>query len=644
MSYFPLFCRSTYSICQAVPKTDDFALKLKSLGFSGCALADIGNLGGVPTFVKAMKKADLKPLIGCEFAIVDDSFGPDSPFFTIKVLARNQDGWKSLIKAVSASHEPSRHRNHPRLSLRELASFQTSPGSWYVFTGSPGSTLFAEMFADAHQTYQAGTPSAVKGQLRPDWSERVLRAITGHQELFGDSLWLDLILSDPENLPAQAISAEGMRWASKRSGVPCVASIDCRYFQEDDAVDLRLLQCIDKKSPMSEVLKKIAKLNDFRSLWMFRSRRFHLPTLPEMQARFSSGELQASLDIAENCEPPDVGGKVYTPNFTCPDGKLPDEYFREVCREGWRQKVDPVLRSLPTTLRTQKRQEYADRIRMELDVLTEAGFSTYFLMVRDYTIFARDDLKTKVGPGRGSVGGSLASFLADVTRIDPVRYGLLFERFVNKGRLQKDNLTYPDIDLDFEPDAREKIIKYLCEKYGDECVCQMGTFLKLKGRSALRDVLRLHDRCGAAEINAITDPIPDEAAITDELQLMRDRHEEVSIILWSLQNNADQLREWCHIDKDGQLQGDLALDFAQAIRLEGLCRGMGKHASGVVVTPIPVSDIVPMVYDKSTKGRMTGYDMRDSEAAGLLKVDILGLSTLTNLSVFEQLARTGSMK
>lgn len=642
--YFPLFCRSTYSICRAIPKTDDFPGRLKKMGFPGCALADIGNLGGVPTFVKGMLKAGLKPLVGCEFVIVEDPTdkpkGP-FPFSTIKVLARNQEGWKNLIKAVSFSNDPIRHHGVPRLSLEELGAF--AGPSWHIFSGGPGSTLCHELFSDPHAALLGSTDEAVKSRLYSDWSGRLKSAIDRHRSIFGQNLWLDLVVSDPEILPAQGVLAAAMRWAGKQVGVPCVANVDSRYFDQEDAVDLRLLQCVERNVSMGAVLKSLDQENDFRPYWMFRSRNFHLPSPDELSRFYSEGELRASVDIAQDCEPPDVGGKVYAPNFVCPDGKSTDEYFREVCREGWRQKVEPVLKRLPAALRPAQKRVYGDRMKMELEVLTKAGFTSYFLMVRDYTIYARDVLKTKVGPGRGSVGGSLASFLADITRVNPIQYGLLFERFLNPGRLQTGNMTYPDIDLDFEPDACELIIQYLRDKYGPECVSQMGTFLKLKGRSALRDVLRLHSRCSFAELNAITEPIPDEAAITDELQQMRDRNEDVSIILWALQNNADELREWCHLDADGQLQGDLAFDFAQAIRLENCCRGMGKHASGVVVTPIPISDIVPMAYDKAEDAVVTGYDMRDSEAAGLLKVDILRLATLSKLSMFEKLMRTGSL-
>lgn len=638
--YFPLFCRSTYSICQGIPKTDEYQARIKSAGLAGCALADVGNLGGVPTFVTGMKKAGLKPLVGCEFVIVDDPLDKSSTSFsTIKALAKNQDGWRSLIKAVSYSNDPIRHHEVPRLSLKELAGFAKD---WYLFSGVCGSTLADCLFTDARAAFLAATFEGAKSKLCGDWSERLLKCIGRHQELFGKNLWLDLQMSDPEILPAQKVLTEAMRWASKRTGVPCVASIDCRYFDEADAVDLRLLQCVDRNVPMHSILKDLEKGQDFRPFWMFRSAKFHLPTEQELSV-FSSGELQATLDIAQECEVPDVGGKIYAPNFICPDGKSTDEYFREVCRDGWRQKIDPLLKALPVAVRGQKKKQYGDRISMELDVLTRAGFTSYFLMVRDYTIYARNVLKKKVGPGRGSVGGSLASYLADITRVDPVATDLLFERFLNPGRLQTGNMTYPDIDIDFEPDACELIIKYLRERYGHDCVSQMGTFLKLKGRSALRDVLRLHSRCSNAELNAITDPIPDEAAITDELQQMRDRNEDVSIILWSLQNHPDALREWCYLDQDGNLQGDLAFDFAQAIRLENCCRGMGKHASGVVVTPIPISDIVPMAYDRAENAVVTGYDMRDSEAAGLLKVDILRLITLSKLSMFERLMRTGSL-
>lgn len=210
-----------------------------------------------------------------------------------------------------------------------------------------------------------------------------------------------------------------------------------------------------------------------------------------------------------------------------------------------------------------------------------------------------------------------------------------------KCNIQDAKASLPDIDSDFPARSRDDIIAYAEKKYGPDRVCQMATFSRMQGRGALKDVLRAHERCNYEQMNQITAPIPDEAAISDELQEMLEAGEEPSIIRWALENVPDQLREWCWLNDDGELDGPLALDFAQAIRLEGTKRSQGKHASGVIISAVPLADVVPMVHDKSTGKMMVGVDMRDAEEMGLVKFDILGVAVLDKLQDAEQIVRTG---
>jgi DNA polymerase III alpha subunit len=197
----------------------------------------------------------------------------------------------------------------------------------------------------------------------------------------------------------------------------------------------------------------------------------------------------------------------------------------------------------------------------------------------------------------------------------------------------------PDIDTDFEIMRREEVIEYCRQRYGRDKVCQMATFSRIQGRGAMKEVLRAHQRCNSEDMNKITEAIPDEAEISDELQLMREETGESSIILWALQNNPDELKEWCFINDKGELDGAYALDFAQAIRLEGTKKSMSKHASGLIICSETLADIVPMVYDRSADEMMVGIDMRDAEDQGLVKFDILGLAALDKISMSERLIR-----
>jgi DNA polymerase-3 subunit alpha len=250
-----------------------------------------------------------------------------------------------------------------------------------------------------------------------------------------------------------------------------------------------------------------------------------------------------------------------------------------------------------------------------------------------------------------SGAGCLAGYLLDITQIDPIKYKLMFSRFLNAGRLSKDKMSLPDYDTDFPPDAREPIIAYVREKYGHDRVCQMATFGRMQGRSALKEVLRAHERCNFEEMNQITEFIPDEAAIQDELQAMREDGEEPSIIRWALEHHEKQLRPWAFVREDSaadapfesRLDGPLALDFAQAIRLEGKKKSMGKHPSGLVICSEPVDSVCPMVYDGKGDELMTAVDYREAEEMGLPKFDILGLSALACLEDYEHVVRTGKL-
>lgn len=192
-------------------------------------------------------------------------------------------------------------------------------------------------------------------------------------------------------------------------------------------------------------------------------------------------------------------------------------------------------------------------------------------------------------------------------------------------------VALPDIDVDFEARYRQDVIQYLRDKYGADKVCQMSTFSRMQGRAAMKDVLRSHSRCGEEEANRITEFIPDESEISDQLQEMREETGEASIIRWALEHNGDKLKDWCYLDETGELQGPLALDFAQAIRLEGTYRNMSRHASGVIISSQPLADIAPMLVDKSSGHAVIALSMIESEAIGFVKFDILGLQSLDKI-------------
>jgi DNA polymerase-3 subunit alpha len=233
------------------------------------------------------------------------------------------------------------------------------------------------------------------------------------------------------------------------------------------------------------------------------------------------------------------------------------------------------------------------------------------------------------------------SYLIGITNIDPIKYDLLFERFYSAGRNTKDRISLPDIDVDVPILKRETVIEYIKNKYGDDKVSQMITFNTMKGRGALKDVLRVYGNISFEEMNKITKYIPDEAKISDDLQEMKEETGESSIIRWSLENNSEQLKEWCYIDENNELQGPLAKRFEQAIRLEGTKSNQSKHAAGIAISSIPLNEICPMIYNNKNEQSIAGMEMQDLEALGVIKFDILGIAFLDKTMCVSNLLSQG---
>ena len=334
-------------------------------------------------------------------------------------------------------------------------------------------------------------------------------------------------------------------------------------------------------------------------------------------------------EIFNKVENFNILSKPILPRFDVPKKyKNEGDYLRHLAREGW-------MKILHDKIATEEdRKVYGDRFKKEFKVIEKADLFGYFLIVWDILDWCREQ-GWMVGPGRGSAAGCLISYLVGITEIDPIEFDLLFERFYNEGRNTADHVSLPDVDMDVPSDKREEIIVRLKEKYGALNVGQMLTFGRLQGRSAIKEVLRVNDACGFAEMNEITKYIPDEAAISDQLAEMDE--EDRSIILWALQNRANDLIDYCHIDEEGNLVGDFAEYFQQAIDIEGTFRNQGKHAAGVVISANPLHEVCPMVNQKSGGEKIAGLEMNDLEALGHVKFDLLGLSLLDKLMKVKEL-------
>ena len=387
------------------------------------------------------------------------------------------------------------------------------------------------------------------------------------------------------------------------------------YVSKEDADCHRVMLCSGMKTTMKKVQSMIKDKQEVDNQEYFESDEFYLPE-PELR-----DDMEIVNKIANLCEEYEVAGKPMLPTFECPDGIDEDNYVTELCREGWRKKLIPFNK-----VETEEdKRKYAERIRHELQVIFKAGLSGYFLIVQDIVNHVKRQ-GWLAGPGRGSAAGCLVSYLLDITGVDPIEYDLIFERFYNEGRNTENYVSLPDVDMDVPAEHRDEVIDYIKEKYGHENVAQMITFGRLQGRAALKEVLRINDAVSFSEMNTITDSIPDEAKISDQLELMDDK----SIIRWTLENEPDDLKNWCIMDEDGSLDGPLSHLFEQAIKIEGTNKSQGKHPAGVIISKHRLADVCPMTKDKSGD-TLAAFDMGDMETQGHVKFDVLGIDLLSKI-------------
>jgi len=622
MNYVPLHCHSMFSLLDGLSKPEDIANRCKEIGANACALTDHGNIAGSVKFYSAMKKAGIKPILGCELYIckndpkIREKDNKSLSHFII--LAQNHKGWKDLIKIVSESNKPEHYYHKPRLDLKTLARLNS--GNLIAIVGHLGSLLADEILDEYN--------------LKNNWEELGTSMILTLKDIFGDKLFLEAQLMDAENLSVQKDLTQAIRKLGQVTQTRVICTPDAHYCRKEDAIDQRILLCNNLKTTFPEISRKISNDEEVPIGCFFTSDNYHIPSQEEMKSLHTEEEIANTEFVASMVEDFDILSKPKLPPFNCPDGFDQDEYLRELCRKGWKEKI-------ATHISKEEQQPYLDRIKYELEVLQGAGLSSYFLIVQDIVNYVRNN-GWLPGPGRGSAAGCLVSYLIGITSIDPIKYSLLFDRFYNAGRNSSNHISMPDIDVDVPIDKREKIIEYIKNKYGTDKVSQMVTFNTIKGRGALKDVLRVYGNISFEEMNNITKNIPDEAKISDELQEMKEETGESSIIRWALENNVDKLKEWCYIDDSGELQGPLSKRFEQAVRLEGTKSNQSKHAAGIAISSEPLDEICPMVYDSKNDQLIAGMEMQDLESIGIIKFDILGVAMLDKIMTIRDLLAEGA--
>lgn len=592
-------------------KPEQIAKRCADIGSSACAITDHGSISGAVSFYQAMKKQGIKPILGCELYICKDKstnqHKDNGQLSHMLVLAKNIQGWKNLISLVSASNDPSRFYRKPRISINELEDLDTS--GLICITGHMGSNL-ADIINNGSDLNPA---SLLIDQLK---------------SIFGsDGLFLEAQLMDKDHLPFQITLTDIIRSLAKKHQLKVVATPDAHYANKEDAIDQRVLLCNTLKTTFPEINKKIINNEDVPLGCFFKSDNFYILSDEEMRNLHTEEELRNTNLVADMCEEYNILNRPQLPQFI--DNE--DEYLRQLCRDGWRKRGF-------TKISEEDQKIYADRIKQELSVLQGANLSGYFLIVQDIVNYIRTN-SWLPGPGRGSAAGCLVSYLLEITNIDPIKYDLLFERFYNAGRNSADRISMPDIDIDVPMTTRDNVISYIKNKYGTHKVSQMITFNTMKGRGALKEVLRVYGGLSYEEMNQITKNIPDEAKIADDLQEMKEDRGESSIIQWALENTPDKFKDWCQINDDGSISGLFAKRFEQAIRLEGTKSNQSKHAAGIAISAHNLDGICPMVYDSKTGNSIAGMEMQDLESLGIVKFDILGIGMLDKIMCIQSLLK-----
>lgn len=555
--YIPLHLHTEYSLLDGSIKIDELIELAAAFRMPALAITDHGNLFGAIEFYKKVSKAGLKPIIGCEVYVTPnsrfDKKEPLSPFHLI-LLAKDNEGYRNLSSLITKAYTEGFYYK-PRID-RELL--------------------------ENHSRGLIALSSCLKGEipyyLGRDMYEDAKKAIDKYLEIFGkENFFIEI---QDNGLQEQVKVNKRLFDLAREFELQTVATNDCHYLRPEDARAHDVLLCIQTGKTV----------NDPDRL-RFESKEFYFKSPEEMKKAFVEipSAIRATWEIAERCNVKFELNAHLLPNFPVEKGISPDAILKDLAVTGLKERLGPT----PPPI-------YSERLSMELDVINRMKYASYFLIVWDFIRFARER-RIPVGPGRGSAAGSLVAYCLGITEIDPIKYNLLFERFLNPERI-----SMPDIDVDFCTDRRVEVISYVAEKYGADRVSQIITFGTMAARGAVRDVGRAL-AMPYAEVDRIAKLIPEGPSITI--------HEALRV--------EPQFKE--AYETNPKIK-DL-IDIAR--RLEGLCRHASTHAAGVVVSPKPLTDLVPLYKNPTDNTITTQFDMTAIESLGLLKFDFLGLKTLT---------------
>lgn len=586
---------SHYSLLISTSRSSQIVESCKNFGYSHAGITDIMSVSGCVNFIQQCKKQNISPIIGCDIVLTQGD--------RITLICKNKSAWYDLLKIVSKANDES----SPSISLQYIIE-EINCENFIVIDGYLNSRLFYTIFSDTDCILNNIDQDSLLECLSKSYISDCKQHIEEMQHIFGTDYYIEMPQDLSSSFPVYKIMSMVLDELNISQSI-LIPNTSSYYPEQDDRFDHRILLCSKLKTTLKRLEEKIKQTKNIELLSFIYSSNHHIKSIEVNDA------LQRLLNSIENFE---ILSKPKLPKFETPDNISEIEYLKELCRQGWREKLSPIIDEINV-------DEYKERALEEFATIEKANLSGYFLIVQDYVNHFRKQ-GCLIGPGRGSGGGSLLCYLLGITLIDPIKYGLLFSRFYNEGRNTKDHISLPDIDIDFPPSWRDKAIAYAKEKYGDDKVCQMITFGKLAGKSILKEILRAKESCSFDEMNIITSKIPNEASISDLLEEM----ENPSVIQWALQN--DLVSDYCWINQEGGLEGDYAKDFEQALRMEGIFKTQGKHAAGVVISSDEIEKMCPIVKSSRGSDRLGGFEMGDFEDVGGVKFDILGVSCLEKIA------------
>ncbi len=566
-----LHVHSEYSLLDGACRNKELPTRAKELGQEALAITDHGVMYGAVSFYKECKKAGVKPIIGCEVYVAprtrfDKEHGLDSERFHLILLCKNETGYKNLCYMVSLSFSEGFYTK-PRVDMDLLREH-------------------AEGLIALSACVQGVVPRLI---IEGRCGEAKAKALE-MREIFGEgNYYLEL---QRHGLPEEQTAAEGLRRLSQETGIPLVVTNDAHYLRREDAYAQDVLMCIQT----GKTLEDTDRMH-------FSTEELYLKSEEEMRTLFP--DLPEAADntnvIAEQCNLEFEFGHYHLPEFRLPEGESDAaQYLDKLCQKGLRERYPDRWETL------------TERLRYELDMIGRMGFTDYFLIVRDFVLFAKGS-GIPVGPGRGSAAGSLVSYCLGITDVDPIKYSLYFERFLNPERV-----SMPDIDMDFCERRRGEVVDYVKRKYGADHVAQIITFNTLKAKNAVRSVSKVMGLTFQEE-NALAKAIPNGLGITlkDAMEMSK------------------QLRELTERDERCKKVVETAM------ALEDMPKDSGTHAAGVVITRDPVCTYVPLALSKKDNTIATQYTMTQIEELGLLKMDFLGLRNLTIINdAVEDIRRT----